>query len=874
MASLRDTITKSIGTGGKQLVRNTLGQLVEQAVPISQLAGQQGMTAPPTTPGGATAIGATPDSAKMAGTPNQMQSALRQNTDQINTTQEAQADKRYRSTLTAEEQKRKEDTAKLAPLSETQAKVQSYVDTEIAKLSSGPTGYDVWKQGGVDATSAADAKFAADTAAYNDQVAKAEETRKTNQTNVNNILAEYTKFRSGIQSDASEEQWASAGGMNKLLTDLQNNGLSAVEAQSLLNQASQAGRASSPPPTWTAPPVNIGPAPTKQAGVAPVLPSGMNLVNPFIPTDPAQKGALDAAWADMSSPDPQKRIAAVQTIGALTEKDSTAINVEIDNSIAKSSATGLGSQVASQVGNTSVGDLLPSLGISEGDLSAALGMTPEQVKGLTLDELSAAVSNMGGTTTQTDEAASSALLGSAERAEMAERSKELSTSGAAAIDDQLMDLGTQLESADEITFLGKTGTLSELLSDEGISNEVTALLNDKERFDKLPDTDPLKQFITRYQDVLKQAGTTLKGTVAESDQITKTNQEATILGGIQLAPEVVSALLGDISKTSAVDINKSPLLSWAKQQSPEQQALVAQALAANPTLATELNKLSRNELIQLGVGSDSPRWKTFIKAAERKKALDAIAPDDIDGLLSFMFAGSMNTTTAQQLLSENANLAKLGLPSHGGLDALDSDKDGRVDSPDQLRKAASTLTTGGSLREVLDGSTLAAPKAVQPAPPMDSASQQVLSLFSRDASPGAIVSKLLSGELPFDVAKAVADRPAGSLPKSLRDAIPIAVEKNTRKKIGDWVLAKAHGGINATNTSKFNVLNDLLRGEESNNPLFDRKQLQKTINDYAKWAEGDILKKKSYTQESVDFMRRHGYLYTLVGGKPAYIKKK
>lgn len=568
MASLRDTITKSIGTGGKQLVRNASGQLVEQAVPISQLAGQQGMTAPPTTPGGATAIGATPDSAKMAGTPNQMQSALRQNTDQINTTQEAQADKRYRSTLTADEQARKEKAEKLAPLSETHAKVQGWVDKQV-------------------------------------QLA------------------------------------ATTGG-----------------------------------------------------ATTPTLATGT-----LKATDPTKQAEVDAAMQKAATGD----AAAIAQLVTLTGKPSSEIQ-QAAKDAATAGANNAAQAYATAIGDVGIENILPP-GMDVAQLAGLLGMTPDQVQKMSLGDLDTAVANLGQTTAQTDEAANSALLGSAERAEMAERSKELSTSGAAAIDAQLTDLGAQLESADQITFLGQTGTISDLLSDKGISDAVTKMMNDGS-WEKLPDTDPLKQFITKYKDVLTKAAAGVETAAKGYEEVQTANKSALTFGNAVLSPQLAQDLLGfDPSKPTAdkVDPSKSNLLGWLKGN-PNAEQIVSE-LNGNPTLAKELNGLNAGELSKLDP-PNGERWKIYKDSQAVHEKWKNVNPADPDSILEFLAGSAGGGQQLKGAVAAAYKLRKAGLPAPQIPAGLDEDpKDGVIDAPSKLSSYIQKNLGPSSLRDVITGFT-------------------------------------------------------------------------------------------------------------------------------------------------------------------------
>jgi len=844
--------------------RTASGQLVEESVPISQLAGQAGMTAPPTTPGGAQAVGATPQSAAQAGTPNQMQSALRQSTDTINIIQEAKADKRYRSALSAAEQGKSTTANTLRQaLGDTGSAVQKYVDKEVQKLATGPTGYEQWKQAGAAAGAAAEQAFQQQQAAYNTAVAGAEATRKQKQDTVNSLLSGLTKFVPGpIVSDAASDNWERESAAVR--SQLAAQGLSDSEINSLIGAVRN-----KQPAQYTAPAINVGPAPTKQAVAAPALPQGMALSNPFTPTDPNKKADLDAAWAGLSDPDPQKRIAAVQTVAALTGKTDAEITAGIDNAIAGASASGIGTQAAKQLGGTAVGDILPELGVTDTELADLLGTTPDNVRGMSLDQLSQVVTNLGAGTSELDSAAVNPLAGAAERADYRELSREASTSGAAAVDAQLESLGTQLDSADTVTFLGKTGTLTDLLSDDAVSEQINNMVADGS-WKNLPDTDPLKKFITQYEDVLRTAGESMKREVTASREITEANKNSTQLGGVQLPAEVVSSLLGEISATSRVDINKSPLLSWASKLPAEQQAAIGLALKQNPALAVELNRLSPAELSSLGIGTGGKKWSDFQETVKRREELEKIPPGDIDALISFMFEGDVNKSQATAIINQNRQRRLFGLPPAEGSDILDSDGDGQLDSPEQLRKTASKYA-GGSLRDILGGASVPQAAVVTPGEPLSQADLTVLNMYPQVPSNDQVVDNLSSGKLPLDVALAVSER-NGPMGQRLREAVGLFRNKKTATAIKDTISKRASGKQH-TDVSIFNVLQDLLQSTNGD-PTIDQTAIRDEANKLASAAESKIIQSGSNSKEAIDFMRNRGYNYRITGGKVIWSKNK
>jgi hypothetical protein len=129
MATLRERLEKNMR-------RDASGQLVGGTQSLAQMSNQMGLAAPPTTPGGAQAIGANPDQAKMAGTPSQKTAALRQSADQVTTLQERAAQTQQVAPVAESLRSRVESAQKT--LGDTQSKVQTLIQNQVAKVNTQP----------------------------------------------------------------------------------------------------------------------------------------------------------------------------------------------------------------------------------------------------------------------------------------------------------------------------------------------------------------------------------------------------------------------------------------------------------------------------------------------------------------------------------------------------------------------------------------------------------------------------------------------------------------------------------------------------------------------------------------------------------------
>lgn len=789
MASLADTINKNLSAPqGKKMVRTATGQLVEESTPISQLAGQQGLTAPPTTPGGAAALGASPDSAKMAGTPNQLASAVRQSLDRQQTLQQSQQDKRYRSELTAEEQAQKDKAAQMqATLGSTGAKVSSLVAAEVAKLSSGPTGAAQYQADVAAAQATADAANAAAEEKYKADVAAANDVASKKQAEINNILGTVSSSRNkGVNSESAMIEFENE--QNAARAALKQAGLNDKEIEAALGSGAhtvQAARVAAPTkqvaaavPTDTerynqevaaakreADDINAAAQTKYQQDLAAVdqayinkvtkaesiikeipyavpyidlqninndnaygwdekasrykgirdklraegytdqeivkmfntkshsiqkarvpqpthvvpraVAAPISMVSPFTPSDPTKKPAVDAAWAAAIGGSPAERDAAIAELSALTGiTNDTAFAEQVNSAITKQIVGGVGQATAEQLANINVSSLVGTgenqLGIEAADLAQLLGITEEQLNRMNISELDEAVNALGQSTNVRDQQSFSGELSAAERGELAEASKEASTTGMAYTDEQVQNLGTQLESADRITFLGKTGTLSELLSDENVSKEVTDLVTSG-KWKELPDTDPLKQFISQYEGILKQAGATFSESVSNYKAGQAANTAAGTFGNAQLSNDVLTALLGtDISKaTSKVDTSKSPVLGFMNSlPESDAEAMAATLMNLSKDKVVQLNNLSHQELADLDI-PDGDKWKKFVAGSRRQEEWAAVPKNDPDAMLKFMTGNKYGLADIRAAGHENDVRRRIGLPTRPGMEQFD-----------------------------------------------------------------------------------------------------------------------------------------------------------------------------------------------------------
>lgn len=151
MATLRETLRKNRAQAGTGLVSGPGGLTETSQEEVQKLAGQAGLPAAPTTAIGTAIIGGSPDQQKMAGSPAQVQAALRasQSPSQYLSTQQRQ--QQARTEMTGQEQQQREKSEELKALGGLGDRVDNFIEGQRQKLAAAevkPTEVEVAPQEG------------------------------------------------------------------------------------------------------------------------------------------------------------------------------------------------------------------------------------------------------------------------------------------------------------------------------------------------------------------------------------------------------------------------------------------------------------------------------------------------------------------------------------------------------------------------------------------------------------------------------------------------------------------------------------------------------------------------------------------------------
>ncbi len=622
MASLVDNVNNTL------LRRN--GQLVTEAgtppTPVSQLAGQSGLQAPPTTPGGVAALGGTAQQQAMAGSGAQKQSALRQSTDTSNTLAEAQADKRYRSTLTSGEQAEQDKRKRLGEVfGSTQERVQGLVNAEINK--------------------AATAQSAAQPAMSKPALAT-----PSGLTVLPNLPARVN----GMDTDQSNPQGNVDTTFNALMSAL----------------------------------------------------SGGKAAN-----DPAVQNYINL-------------------LSGLTGQTPDQIAATASDAATKQFTTGVGGAAAAAISDPSkvnVTALMPQLGTNRDELSTLLGINPNQVDSMSIEDLNRAVQAAAGrssvtTAAETQRQAGSAEVGAAERGAFREAGKEQATTGMAASEAQLGKLGESMQRADTVSFGGQNYTVEQLLSDENISKLVSDYVmappdsDVRKKLEGDPNAAGLLQFVHQYESTLKDAaGGIGKAATANTEIQTANKQLSTIAPNIAVPDALMSQLYGSaLSKPQTAKLESTGVVKALHEQSPEylQQnaGKINAALALGtqfPDVAPQLSKLDKDQLDKF-INEPNASGRTPMQEVESNRR-DEQYLGSIKGnayaLLDTYFGSVPDMAT---VLGDNQRRIAMGGAGDPNINVLDKDHDGRLDpgAVDTIyNKISASLSKADSPLEALGGAT-------------------------------------------------------------------------------------------------------------------------------------------------------------------------
>jgi hypothetical protein len=371
----------------------------------------------------------------------------------------------------------------------------------------------------------------------------------------------------------------------------------------------------------------------------------------------------------------------------------------------------VGSQLAAATPDTiTVGQVDPTkLGFQSADQMAQLLNIPlDQIASMSLTDLQTAVkaeqqkefSNIQGLKAKIADP----NIGDAERQQAQQQLAQMSQAGVTGTEAQVGQTANQVANADTVTLAGKSYQVKDLLSDQGISDIVSAYLNndpaDADWRKQLEAQSPdLVKWIQSNQAQLTGVMTKVGQGVKDFQDIQTANEQVNQTQGTAFSDDVMKAIVptwGQISGTK-IDPNSIPLLQMANDTNNPNAANIAAQIndlsKNNPEVLKELGGLSADQLKNLGLNNPSSKLlDTYSQYKKDIKDLNNIPDNDVNTLLDKVFGNDTITTdNLQPALTNAINEEKFMGKSTGQLDQMknliDANHDGIVDDPATIKQA-------------------------------------------------------------------------------------------------------------------------------------------------------------------------------------------
>lgn len=335
-------------------------------------------------------------------------------------------------------------------------------------------------------------------------------------------------------------------------------------------------------------------------------------------------------------------------------------------------------------------------GYDAAEIAQLLGLTEQQVAGLSVGQLRNEIQRIGdqefSTAQGIEQQAQSMNLGQAERGLARQAGREASQTGVRATEAQYQDLEKQITNADQVTFGGKNYKVDDLLKDETISGIISEYMNAPEGSDvrkAIEQNEPgLKAFIDRNKAVLETAAQALGTGATSFTTLQETNTKAGTLGGA-LSSDLAKALVpgfGELAAT-ALDPNSVPVLAAAQSLGPDQQRAYGaniQAMSTRiPEALNELKELSKEDISKLGFQNSSGRWANFVSTNDRYNEITNTPPANIADTVFNI--GRVDPGKLRADVANNNALKALGFGGGNSFSVVDADGDGQVDSGDSIK---------------------------------------------------------------------------------------------------------------------------------------------------------------------------------------------
>jgi hypothetical protein len=399
--------------------------------------------------------------------------------------------------------------------------------------------------------------------------------------------------------------------------------------------------------------------------------------------------------------DPTNMQLQVQVNQALGRDVSNTLQPEEINNLYRSATDSIAQGVAGSIDDQiTASDLIErgELGYTAEQLSELLGVPTESVGSLSVGQIRDLVGKLAdeefSNTQAVDQQANSSLLGTAERGLARELGRDMSATGVRSTEADVARIEDSIRNADVVQFGGRSYKVDELLQDENLSSVIAEYLNsppDSEIRKQMDASEPgLVQFIKQNQTLLAEASKQLSESAGEFQKIQKDNQQAATLNGM-LDPAIAAKLIPGYNELSAgrIDATNTPVLAWANQQTDAGKQQFTQNLnglaTEFPELLEEVGQLTPEELDALQLNSPSGKWQQYAEETRRYNELVSVQDENILDLVSQIYDVDENYDWTQEI-QKSAAVRALGFTDDPAMDMLDADKDGRIDSAEDIKQ--------------------------------------------------------------------------------------------------------------------------------------------------------------------------------------------
>lgn len=354
-------------------------------------------------------------------------------------------------------------------------------------------------------------------------------------------------------------------------------------------------------------------------------------------------------------------------------------------------------------------DIVSQLGSSPAELAEVLGISEEELGSKTVQDLQSALQNVVQEeftlVEQTVGALNNPALTPQERQLLKQELRQMGASGVYATEQEMGFLEDALSSADTVEFNGQLIKLEDLLSDDYMSQMITRFVEAPEgsKFRKeLEENEPaLASFIKQHEAAFKELSIHMDETVQEYDTIQQSRESAStdlknIFGAeVGLADSVLEAMgLGKDAEFTQFDATQFPGMTWmlgglrngtlGKEVLPNLKELTR----LNPTLASQVLKMSEQELKNLGIDKKGGGWNKFLSSVSTWDRVNKLDPKDANGISKELLGVSYSDLG--KLLTEAKKFQAMGItPQYYDYlkQFIDPSGSFKLASPEQILKA-------------------------------------------------------------------------------------------------------------------------------------------------------------------------------------------